>query len=878
MQVFVVIGNHNGRILTKIPDLLDDTGVLEFGLDNGDLLEVGHNLLEVHIIMPNGEKFVAPSKGYYKLSVFRSIDSLGEEVTTVTLDYFLEEVNRALNQVNTKAEYVNQTAKDLHLESKQALEEINTKVEHVNQTVNELQQEANKALDEMNTKVEYVNQTAEELRQEVGEDLNSLEGYVNQTADVLRQEMETAIQYVDDTTEDLRQDVSDNLSSLEESVNQTANDLRQEVATAIQYVDGTAEGLRQEVSDSLNTLEGYVNQTANDLRQDVASAIQYVDNTVDDLRQEVGENLDSLVTQEVDNKMTPFVEVVNARLAQTTAELENKVSISAFESGLSTKRDKGIKLDERDMSDEFLQQIAGNTPIHSVPADLSVDAGKLLLPNADVVWELGNVSYSGGVNQDLEGYIRTKDYIYAPKGTTIFSTDNQNYKYSIHLYDLETKTRFGRVWEPSETRYTVSESCYIRLTVRTNPIVAITEELFDIMKNILTINKLLNKMDVVESIEEAKGDGRNTFIPLACFEMYNDNTRAQSIDGIPINNVATFTVINKSSDFSIGIRQRDADGKIVIDNGWTVKDSKKTFTKESGAETIQIVFGKSDNSKFALNDIPINLFEIQFDGVNGNQMEYFNTYVVEYFTRGGKGSGGDEISILNPLNASIKAINHRGYDTHPENTLPAYKKSKDMGFSYVEADVRWTSDNIPVLLHDATINRTGRNADGTEISETINISDITYEEALNYDFGIYKGAEFAGTKIPTLEEFITLCKRLNLHPYIELKGGTDTQIIDAVNVVRKKGMLDKCSWLSSVSICAKVLAEYPKARVVVVTNSTDSAVIDSIAELKTNENDVAADFYIGNITQSMVEYAHSKGIHAEVWTTDNEEDIKKLAD
>src|SRR5690554_2874418 len=181
MQVVVVVGNHNGRILTKIPDLLDDTGVLEFGLDNGDLIEVGHNLLEVHIIMPNGEKFVAPSKGYYKLSATRSIDSLGEEVTTVTLDYFLEEANRALDQ--------------------------------------------------MNTKVESVNQTADNLRREVGE----------------------------------------NLDSLEESVNQTANDLRQEVAAAIQYVDDTTE----------------------------------------DLRQEVSENLDLLVSQEVDNKMTPFIEDVN---------------------------------------------------------------------------------------------------------------------------------------------------------------------------------------------------------------------------------------------------------------------------------------------------------------------------------------------------------------------------------------------------------------------------------------------------------------------------------------------------------------------------------------------------------------------------------------
>src|SRR5699024_9300588 len=131
---------------------------------------------------------------------------------------------------------------------------------------------------------------------------------------------------------------------------------------------------------------------------------------------------------------------------------------------------------------------------------------------------------------------------------------------------------------------------------------------------------------------------------------------------------------------------------------------------------------------------------------------------------------------INPLNANIKAINHRGYMTYaPENTLPAYKKSKEMGYSYVETDVRWTLDEVPVLLHDATLNRTGRNSDGTEISEVIDISQINYEDTQVYDFGIFKGSEYAETKLPTFEEFIVLCKRLNLHPYIELKGGTDSQ-------------------------------------------------------------------------------------------------------
>ena len=68
-------------------------------------------------------------------------------------------------------------------------------------------------------------------------------------------------------------------------------------------------------------------------------------------------------------------------------------------------------------------------------------------------------------------------------------------------------------------------------------------------------------------------------------------------------------------------------------------------------------------------------------------------------------SGGSRLSI--DYNKTMISVNHRGYSTvAPENTLPAYKLSKKMGFDYVETDVCFTSDNIPVLLHDGTIDRT----------------------------------------------------------------------------------------------------------------------------------------------------------------------------
>ena len=146
-------------------------------------------------------------------------------------------------------------------------------------------------------------------------------------------------------------------------------------------------------------------------------------------------------------------------------------------------------------------------------------------------------------------------------------------------------------------------------------------------------------------------------------------------------------------------------------------------------------------------------------------------------------------------NFMIKSFNHRGYSrTCPENTAPAFKRSAEMGFDGIETDIRFTSDGVAVLLHDDTINRTGRNADGSEIDETIYIADITYEQALKYDFGIYMGDQFAGTKIMTFEQLLVLCKVLGLDIHAELKY--DTHYSDLLALVKKYAMTKHLVWTS----------------------------------------------------------------------------------
>ena len=91
----------------------------------------------------------------------------------------------------------------------------------------------------------------------------------------------------------------------------------------------------------------------------------------------------------------------------------------------------------------------------------------------------------------------------------------------------------------------------------------------------------------------------------------------------------------------------------------------------------------------------------------------------------------------------IRAVNHRGWNWYaPENTIPAFIQSKENGFDAVECDVHWTSDGVPVILHDDTINRTARNEDGTELDETVNIWDITFEDVRKLDFGIRNGEKY----------------------------------------------------------------------------------------------------------------------------------------
>ena len=109
-----------------------------------------------------------------------------------------------------------------------------------------------------------------------------------------------------------------------------------------------------------------------------------------------------------------------------------------------------------------------------------------------------------------------------------------------------------------------------------------------------------------------------------------------------------------------------------------------------------------------------------------------------------------------------KLIGHRGVkDLCPENTLESIAMALELGLTLVEIDVKISKDNLPILLHDDTLDRT-TNGSGLVI-------DYNYENIKKLDAGKFFYKKNTNIFVPKLEDTLNLCINNNVNLNIELK-------------------------------------------------------------------------------------------------------------
>lgn len=137
--------------------------------------------------------------------------------------------------------------------------------------------------------------------------------------------------------------------------------------------------------------------------------------------------------------------------------------------------------------------------------------------------------------------------------------------------------------------------------------------------------------------------------------------------------------------------------------------------------------------------------------------------------------------------AKHRIIAHRGHKVGaPEQTLAAYGLAIDLGAEMIEADLRFSRDGVPLMLHDARLERT-TNGRGL-------VANMDWQEIASLDAGGWFGSRFSGQRVPRLSELFALAASRGVALCIEAKGDTHEENAHAALVaaqeIARRGRLD----------------------------------------------------------------------------------------
>lgn len=137
----------------------------------------------------------------------------------------------------------------------------------------------------------------------------------------------------------------------------------------------------------------------------------------------------------------------------------------------------------------------------------------------------------------------------------------------------------------------------------------------------------------------------------------------------------------------------------------------------------------------------------------------------------------------------VLVVAHRGFSgAAPENTLVAFRQAMEIGSDMIELDIQLSKDRRIVVIHDETLERT-TNGQGKVV-------DYNLKELKKLDAGSWFGSQFAGERIPALQEVLTLAKG-KVPVNIEIKNPTHgkypiTELAEkALQEVKKSEMLNQ---------------------------------------------------------------------------------------
>jgi glycerophosphoryl diester phosphodiesterase len=220
--------------------------------------------------------------------------------------------------------------------------------------------------------------------------------------------------------------------------------------------------------------------------------------------------------------------------------------------------------------------------------------------------------------------------------------------------------------------------------------------------------------------------------------------------------------------------------------------------------------------------------------------------------------------------SSVKILGHRGFSSkYPENTRIAFRKALELPIDGIELDVHLTEDGVPVVIHDATVNRT---TDGEGLVSRLRSDQISLLNAAN------AYPELGRQEVPSLQDVLDDAYQCKPHVCcnIEIK-------------------VDDGNWEALVDATAAVVRNHPLASQVVFSSFHH----ESIAYLKQRCPQLTVGLLFGgdttdawNVARQVGAYSvhlnaryttaehiaacHASDLRVAVWTVDAAPDLERF--
>lgn len=228
-------------------------------------------------------------------------------------------------------------------------------------------------------------------------------------------------------------------------------------------------------------------------------------------------------------------------------------------------------------------------------------------------------------------------------------------------------------------------------------------------------------------------------------------------------------------------------------------------------------------------------------------------------------------AIMNTVKFDKKdtlVVAHRGLSgIEKENTNAAFVAAGNRSYYGIETDVHKTLDGKYVVFHDDT---TGRVAiDNLEVEKT------TFDCLRNFlltDIDGKKGR--SDIRIPTLEEYISICKKYEKIAVLELKNAfSQDEIYEIVDIINSLGYLENVIFISfCLENLVSLRAKYLHQPAQFLISEYNDSLIDTL-----KKHNLDLDILYTCLNEENMKQLHDAGIKVNCWTCDDPAAAENLA-